>query len=82
LLSQDGFPSPGVWRVRDVETNASQWRLGGGPADANHTRILDLAWPGQADVTQQQLLANYTPAAEVVDSLAPEMFAQMPMLRP
>ncbi len=82
LLSQDGFPSPGVWRVRDVETNASQWRLGGGPADANHTRILDLAWPGQADVTQQQLLANYTPAAEVVDSLAPEMFAQVPMLRP
>jgi carbohydrate-binding DOMON domain-containing protein len=82
LLSQDGFPSPGVWRVREVEPEASQWRIGGGPVDANHTRILDIAWPVQAEVTQQQMLADYTPAAEVVDSLAPEMFAQVPMLRP
>jgi hypothetical protein len=82
LLSQDGFPSPGVWRVRDVEPEASQWRLGGGPVDANHTRILDIAWPVQAEVTQQQMLADYAPAAEGVDSLAPERFAQVPMLRP
>jgi carbohydrate-binding DOMON domain-containing protein len=82
LLSQDGFPSPGVWRVRDVEPEASQWRLGGGPVDANHTRILDIAWPVQAEVSQQQMLADYTPAAEGVDSLAPERFAQVPMLRP
>ncbi len=82
LLSQDGFPSPGVWRVRDVEVDASQWRIGGGPADVNHTRILDIAWPGQADVTQLQMLANYPPAAEAVDSLAPEPFPQLLMLRP
>jgi len=82
LLSQDGFPAPGVWRVRDVEADASQWRIGGGPADINHTRILDIAWPEAAEVTQQQMLANYTPAAEAVDTLAPGMFPQLLMLRP
>ncbi len=30
LLSQEGFPSPGVRRVRDVAAEASQYRIGGG----------------------------------------------------
>jgi hypothetical protein len=82
VLSQDGFPSPGVWRVREVEPEASQWRIGGGPVDANHTRILDIPWPETADGTQQELLSNYTASGEAVDSLPPESFAQLPMLRP
>jgi carbohydrate-binding DOMON domain-containing protein len=48
VLSQDGFPSPGAWAVRDVEADAAQWRVGGAPDDTNHTRILDLAWPKAA----------------------------------
>jgi len=44
LLSQDGFPAAGVRRVRDVLPQAAQWRMGGGPADTVHTRIMDLAW--------------------------------------
>jgi hypothetical protein len=55
--------------------------LGGGPDDANHTRILDISWPGGAEVTQQQMLSNCASAAEV-DSPAPDMFTQLEMLLP
>ena len=41
VLSQEGFPSPGVRRVRDVDQTASQWRLGGGDSGAGDTRIID-----------------------------------------
>jgi alpha-amylase/alpha-mannosidase (GH57 family) len=82
LLSQEGFPSPGVWRVRDVEAEASQWRIGGGSADTNHTRILDIAWPEGTEITQQQMLSSYQPSTEAVDTLVPEMLAQLQMLRP
>lgn len=41
LLGQEGFPSPGVRRVRDVEPTAQQWRFGGAPAGDGHTRIID-----------------------------------------
>ena len=30
VLGQEGFPSAGVWRVRDVQPAAEQWRFGGG----------------------------------------------------
>ena len=45
LLSQEGFPSPGVRRVRDVAAEASQYRIGGGAGGVNDTRILDVAAP-------------------------------------
>jgi carbohydrate-binding DOMON domain-containing protein len=39
VMSQEGYPSSGVWRIRDVEPSPQQWRLGGAPAGAtNHTR--------------------------------------------
>jgi alpha-amylase/alpha-mannosidase (GH57 family) len=83
VLSQEGFPSPGVWRVRDVLPQAAQWRLGGGPADTNHTRILDLAWPAGRSPTQEALLSAYRPSQEPnLDRLGPDDFAQLPMLRP
>lgn len=83
VLSQEGFPSPGVWRVRDVLPQAAQWRLGGGPDDTNHTRILDVAWPAGARPTQEEMLSAYRPSKESnMDRLGPEDFAQLPMLVP
>ena len=42
LMSQEGYPSAGVRRVRNVNQAAEQWVGGGAPDDANHTRIYDL----------------------------------------
>ncbi|WP_376792235.1 glucodextranase DOMON-like domain-containing protein [Thermoflexus sp.] len=83
VLSQEGFPSPGVWRVRDVLPRAAQWRLGGGPEDTNHTRILDVAWPAGAQPTQEEMLSAYRPSQEMnMDRLGPEDFAQLRMRSP
>ena len=82
MVSQDGFPSTGVWRLRDVEQMAAQWRLGGGPADTNHTRIIDLAWPEGRTPTQEEMLSDYPPSQEKnMDKLSPDDFAQVRMLR-
>jgi alpha-amylase/alpha-mannosidase (GH57 family) len=83
LLSQEGFPSPGVRRVRDVLPQAEQWRIGGGPNDTNHTRILDLAWPADATPTQAQILSTYPSSQETnTGALSPDDFARLPMLAP
>ena len=42
VLSQEGYPSSGVQQVRDVIQKGEQWRYSGGPADTNHTRVIDL----------------------------------------
>ncbi len=82
VLSQEGFPAPGVWRVREVEKQAKQWRMGGGPDDTNHTRIVDLAWPADATPTQEELLSAYPPSQEPnMDNLGPDDFAQVPVMR-
>ena len=82
-LGQEGFPAPGVWRVRDVEPQAKQWRFGGGPDDTNHTRIVDLAWPADAAPTQEEMLSDYPPSQETnMDQLGPDDFAQLETLRP
>ena len=81
VLSQDGFPAAGVWRVRDVEATAKQWRIGGAPADTNHTRIMDLAWPSEATLTQEEALSTYPPSQEKdMDALGPDDFAQVSLL--
>ncbi|GFP32239.1 hypothetical protein HKBW3S42_00545, partial [Candidatus Hakubella thermalkaliphila] len=81
VLSQEGFPAPGVWRVRDVEATARQWRIGGAPADTNHTRIMDLAWPADARPTQEEILSKYPPSQEKnMDALTADDFAQVPLL--
>ncbi|MFW5717584.1 MAG: glucodextranase DOMON-like domain-containing protein [Spirochaetota bacterium] len=63
VLGQEGFPSAGVRRVRNVEESAGQWVLGGAPDDVNHTRIVDMVVPAGASVTQQELLSDYPPVA-------------------
>jgi len=80
VMSQDGYPSPGVWRVRDVKATAEQWRIGGGSDTAtNQTRILDLVWAG-TDVTQESMLSGFTPSTALVDTLKADDFAQLQLL--
>jgi len=81
VLGQEGYPSSGVWRVRDVNPVAEQWRFGGGPADTNHTRIIDLAWPAGRTPTQEEMLGTYRPSQEKnLDLLGPDDFARVAML--
>jgi len=80
MLSQDGYPAAGVWRVRDVEVSAAQWRLGGAPAaDASHTRIIDWVWPAAG--IQEAALSTYKSSANL-SALTPDDFAQLQMLSP
>ena len=81
VLSQDGFPSQGVWRVRDVLAAAEQWRLGGAPDDTNHTRIIDAAIPADAATSQETYLSTYPPSKEArLDDLTPDDFPQLPVV--
>ena len=82
LLGQEGYPAPGVMRVRDVEAQAAQWRFGGAPADTNHTRIIDVWLPADASPTQEQALSAYPASQEKdMDKLTADDLAQLPMLR-
>ncbi len=83
VMSQEGFPASGVWRIRDVEPSAQQWRLGGAPDDANHTRIIDVAYPANFSPTQEEALSDYPPSQETdMDALGPDDLAQLPLVRP
>jgi alpha-amylase/alpha-mannosidase (GH57 family) len=76
VMSQEGFPSPGVWRVRDGQETAAQWKFGGVPKGAtNYPRIFDLADMGD----QAQQLA-FTPSSADVGTLTPDDFAQVNLL--
>ena len=78
LMSQEGFPSAGVRRVRDVEPSAAQWRIGGGSAAANQTRILDAAWPETG--VQEEMLSAYPAATGSIDGLTAADFGRIPLL--
>ena len=78
LMSQEGFPSTGVRRVRDVVGTAEQWLGGGAPDDANHTRVYDVLSPD--DGVQEEMLGDYQPA-ESVEGLEPDDYPQVPLIR-
>ncbi len=79
VMSQEGFPSAGVRRIRDVEATAQQWRLGGGPADINHTRILDVA--SDVEGLQEALLSDYpTVSSGSIDDLEADDFPLVPLI--
>jgi alpha-amylase/alpha-mannosidase (GH57 family) len=80
VLSQDGFPSTGVWRVRDVHTQAEQWRFGGAPDDNNHTRIIDMIWPAGASPDQTDMLGSYISSNAALQDLGPDDFPQIELL--
>ena len=76
VMSQEGFPSPGVRRIRDVAPVAQQWRIGGGDGSINGTRILDILWPLEGD--QETMLTSPTPITSgSVDDLTPDDFPQL-----
>ncbi len=75
VMSQEGFPSSGVRRIRDVETVAEQWRIGGGTGAVNETRILDLAWP---DPGIQEISLSELPPAVADEDTNPDAFAILP----
>ncbi|MDH5423227.1 MAG: hypothetical protein OEY55_15610, partial [Acidimicrobiia bacterium] len=77
VMSQEGFPSSGVRRVRDVETSAQQWRLGGSTGDANGTRIVDVLWPNEGEA--EALLSDY-PGASSLQGLSPDDFGIVPLV--
>jgi alpha-amylase/alpha-mannosidase (GH57 family) len=78
VLSQEGYPSGGVMRVRDVNQNAEQWRFGGAPLDTNHTRVVDLVWPEPG--MQESWLSSYTPSQVPQTELIVTDFARVGML--
>ncbi len=80
VLGQEGYPASGVWRVRDVNPRAEQWRFGGGPNDANHTRIIDMVWPAGMSPSQEEMLSAYVPSQEPPASLGPDAFVQLETL--
>ena len=82
VLGQEGYPAEGVWRVRNVSTEAAQWLFGGAPADINHTRIIDLLLPAGSDPDQAAILSGYTSATGSLDALSADDYAQIPLLLP
>jgi hypothetical protein len=82
VLGQEGYPSEGVWRVRDVAPIAAQYQFGGGPADVNHTRIIDLILPEGALQDQAAWLSDYPSGQDAIDTLSEDDFPQIPMLEP
>lgn len=82
VMSQEGFPSTGVRRVRDVDPSSSQWRVGGAhPGAINHPRILDALSPDPG--TQEAALADFPVVTEgSVDELDVDQFGKLPMNLP
>ena len=80
VLGQEGFPSPGVWGIRDVYQNAEGYKFGGAPLDNNHTRIIDLALPAAYTPDQATLLGTYPSSAQPVDGMGPDDFAIIPLI--
>jgi alpha-amylase/alpha-mannosidase (GH57 family) len=82
VLSQEGYPSAGVWRVRDVQPVAEQWRIGGGSGSTADTRIMDIIWPEGMEPPQEETLQNPNPVGVDITTLAPDQFPQVPMMGP
>ena len=81
VLSQDGFPSTGVLRVRDIQSQNTQWKFGGAPDSTNHTRIIDYVWPVDLTDTQEDFLSGFSPSKLPVADLSADDFAQLKMLK-
>ena len=80
VMSQDGYPSLGVWRIRDVNQNAEQWRLGGAPASSgNHPRIVDMVWSADAEGSQEEMLSSFTPVDKGQSELSMQDYALIRM---
>jgi len=77
VLGQEGYPSTGVWRVRNVSAEAAQWSFGGAPEAKNHTRIIDMFWPAEGSPTQEDQLSDFALNSADPGTLGPDDFAQI-----
>jgi alpha-amylase/alpha-mannosidase (GH57 family) len=82
VLGQEGYPTEGVWRVRNVSLFPAQYIFGGAPADGNHARIIDLALPEGETPNQADLLSDYPSMSGSVDEMTADDFPQIPILQP
>ncbi|MCX5977279.1 MAG: hypothetical protein NTV33_10765, partial [Coprothermobacterota bacterium] len=82
VCSQEGYPAPGVWRVREVSATAQQWRIGGGIDGWTDPAILDLVWPAGNKPTQEEMLGSYTPQEGPLASADPSSFALIEWVKP
>jgi alpha-amylase/alpha-mannosidase (GH57 family) len=80
VMSQEGYPTEGVWRIRDVNAVPDQYKFGGAPADANHTRIIDLALPEGFTPNQAEALSTYPSSNKATTDLAVDDFAIIPLV--
>ncbi|MDJ0960256.1 MAG: glucodextranase DOMON-like domain-containing protein [Acidimicrobiia bacterium] len=78
VMSQEGFPSGGVRRVRDVQPDGEQYRIGGGTGAANDTRIIDILFP----VSGEQEVSLENPGADDPADPGPNEVAQVPLNTP
>lgn len=76
--SQEGFPSAGVLRIRDVEEANAQYTIGGSLGGRNATRLMDVILPEGA--SQAELLSAYEPVDGSLEDLTPDDFAVLPMV--
>ncbi len=81
VASQEGFPAAGVLRIRDVQAEAEQWRLGGGTGAINQTRLIDILWPAGKTPDQTEFLGTYPEVSGDIDSLTADDFPQVPMVQ-
>ena len=82
VLSQEGYPASGVWRVLEVLPVAEQWRIGGGTGSPADTRIMDLLWPLGNVPSQEELLSHLNPVGVDLAELDPDLFPQVLMIAP
>lgn len=80
VMGQEGYPATGVWRIRDVNPVAEQWRFGGAGNTTNHTRVIDLAWPEGETISQAEMLSDFAPLSESLDKLTPDDFATIDLI--
>ncbi len=77
---QEGYPSEGVWRIRDVKASSEQYKFGGGTGATNETRIIDFARPAGMPPEQYPSLSNFKPSKDKVSAIPVDDFATLPML--
>ncbi len=82
IMGQEGYPSSGVWRIRDVEENAAQWRFGGAGKTTNHSRVIDMVWPDGLTPTQSEMLSGFIPSTATADQLGVDDYAIIELLVP
>lgn len=73
---------PEVPTPNGVVPAAQQWRLGGGPDDTNHTRVVDIGWPPETEIPQEAMLSEYAASSEPVGALSVQDFPRLGMLLP